>query len=69
MWVKSSKKQEALDISSRTNQTKSVLNMISRMKISKIYQEEQRLTKYCFLRHFNLPIAQNMSDINTDFYQ
>lgn len=42
-----SKKQEKLDISIRINWTKPAFNMISRMNISRIYQEEQRLRKYC----------------------
>ena len=36
------------------------------MEISKIYQEEQFLTKYFVIRHSKLLVIQSMMDINTN---
>ena len=38
------------------------------MEISKIYQEEQRLTKYYVIRHSKLLVMQSMN-INADLHQ
>lgn len=58
---KNSKKQKALDISIRTNQTTPVFQNMVRKKV---YQEEQSLIKYCAIRHQQLLIIQHMMNMN-----
>ena len=43
--------------------------MIWNMEISKIYQEEQRLTKYYMIRHSKLLVIQSIMDINIGSHQ
>ena len=53
---KNSEEQETPGIPTRTNYTRSVFSMIWHMEISKVYPEEQLLTKYYVIRHSKLPV-------------
>ena len=50
-------------------QSRSVLNKIWHMKISKIYQKRRCLIKYYVIRHSKLLVIQSMMDINVDWDQ
>ena len=64
-----SKKKDTPGISTRMNETRSVFSTMWHIKISKIYQEEWHLTKYCVIRHLKFLVIQIIMDVNAESHQ